>query len=64
MLGTIEDFQSLATFHRTVRAQCFEGAFNVNKTPESLVVVVDFIGQRLKQVGFRPPHSYEIKGIS
>lgn len=64
MLGTIEDFQSLATSHRTLHAQCFEGGFNVNKTPESLVGVVDFTGQRLKQVGFRPPNSHEIKGIS
>ena len=64
VLGMIESFQNPAASHQTVHAQCFEWGFNVNKTSQSLVGIVDFIGQRLKRVEFRPPHSYEIKGIS
>lgn len=38
--------------------------FSVNETPESLVGIVDFIGQRLKWMECYPPHSCEIKGIN
>jgi len=64
VLGMIKGFQSPAVFRQTVRAQCFEWGFNVNETPQSLVGIVDFIGERLKLVEFHPPHSYEIKVIS
>lgn len=64
VLGTIKGFQGPAASHQTVHAQCFEWGFNVNKTPWSLVAIVDSIGQRLKQVEFHTPHLFEIKRIS
>lgn len=64
VLGVIKGFRSPAASHQTDHAQCSEWGFNVSKTPQSLLGMVDFIGQRLKRVEFHPPHSYEIKGIS
>lgn len=64
VLGTIESFQSPTASPRTVNAQCSEGGFSMNKSPQSLVGFRDFIGQRFKQVEFYPPHLYEIKEIS
>lgn len=64
VLGMLKGFQSPAASHRAVHASCSEWGFNANKTPQSLVGIVDFIGQRLKRVEFHPPHLCEIKGIS